>query len=155
MPPRCRTSPYMPTAPASTSLPRPRPSICHRFPIRTCPSHFLAGPTRAGAAGHAIAGARSGDKGGSANVGVWVRADEQWRWLAHTLTVDKLRELLPETADLPVTRHLLPNLRAVNFVIEGILGQGVAYQARFDPQAKGLGEWLRSRHLDIPEELIK
>jgi hypothetical protein len=108
-----------------------------------------------------IAGARSGDKGGNANVGVWVRsgsmgslADAQWRWLAHTLTIDKLRELLPETADLTVSRHLLPNLRAVNFVIEGILGQGVAYQARFDPQAKGLGEWLRSRHVDIPEELI-
>ncbi len=101
-----------------------------------------------------IAGARSGDKGGSANVGVWVRTDEQWRWLAHTLTVEKLGELLPETADLEVTRHLLPNLRAVNFVIEGILGQGVAYQARFDPQAKGLGEWLRSRHIDIPEELL-
>ena len=96
-----------------------------------------------------IAGARSGDKGGSANVGVWVRTSEQWRWLAHTLTVEKLRELLPETADLPVTRHLLPNLWAVNFVIEDILGQGVASQARFDPQAKGLGEWLRSRHIDI------
>lgn len=101
-----------------------------------------------------IAGARSGDKGGAANVGVWVRTDEQWRWLAHTLTVDRLRELLPETRDLPITRHLLPNLRAVNFVIDGILGQGVAYQARFDPQAKGLGEWLRSRHIDIPEELL-
>ncbi|MGV0800331.1 acyclic terpene utilization AtuA family protein, partial [Mycolicibacterium elephantis] len=63
-----------------------------------------------------IAGARSGDKGGSANVGVWVRTDPQWRWLVHALTVDKLRELLPETADLPVTRHVLPNLRAVNFV---------------------------------------
>ena len=60
----------------------------------------------------------------------------------------------PETADLEVTRHLLPNLRAVNFVIEGILGEGVAYQARFDPQAKGLGEWLRSRHIDIPESLL-
>ena len=101
-----------------------------------------------------IAGARSGDKGGAANVGVWVRTDEQWRWLAHTLTVEKLRELLPETADLTISRHLLPNLRAVNFVIDGILGQGVAYQARFDPQAKGLGEWLRSRHLDIPEEIL-
>jgi hypothetical protein len=101
-----------------------------------------------------IAGARSGDKGGSANVGVWVRTGEQWRWLVYTLTVDKLRQLLPETADLPVTQHLLPNLRAVNFVIENILGQGVAYQARFDPQAKGLGEWLRSRHIDIPEELL-
>ncbi|MFC7676703.1 acyclic terpene utilization AtuA family protein [Mycolicibacterium sp. GCM10028919] len=101
-----------------------------------------------------IAGARSGDKGGDANVGVWVRTPEQWQWLAHALTVDRLRELLPETADLPVTRHLLPNLRAVNFVIEGILGQGVAHQARFDPQAKGLGEWLRARRLDIPEGLL-
>lgn len=117
------------------------------------PEPLPPGPTRRVPLG-TIAGARSGDKGGSANVGVWVRADREWRWLAHTLTVDLLRELLPETADLPVTRHLLPNLRAVNFVIDGILGQGVAYQARFDPQAKGLGEWLRSRHLDIPEEAL-
>jgi len=127
------------------------------------PDAFPAGPMRRVPLG-TIAGARSGDKGGSANIGVWVRAgaseatgkkaDDQWRWLAHTLTVDMLRELLPETADLPVTRHVLPNLRAVNFVIAGILGQGVAYQARFDPQAKGLGEWLRSRHIDIPEELL-
>ena len=47
-----------------------------------------------------------------------------------------------------------PAIRAVNFVIDGILGKGVAYQARFDPQAKGLGEWLRSRHVDIPEEIL-
>ncbi|WP_082945057.1 acyclic terpene utilization AtuA family protein [Mycobacterium sp. 852013-50091_SCH5140682] len=118
------------------------------------PDPLPAGPTRRAPLG-TIAGARSGDKGGSANVGVWARTATQWRWLAHALTVDKLRELLPETADLPVTRHVLPNLWAVNFVIEGILGQGVAYQARFDPQAKGLGEWLRSRHLDIPEDLVK
>ncbi|QIS23189.1 acyclic terpene utilization AtuA family protein [Nocardia terpenica] len=101
-----------------------------------------------------IALARSGDKGGNANIGVWVRTDDQWRWLAHTLSVDELRALLPETATLPITRHVLPNLRALNFVVEGLLGQGVAYQARFDPQAKGLGEWLRSRHLDIPVELL-
>src|SRR5579884_2648532 len=117
------------------------------------PEPLPAGPTLRAPLG-VVAGARSGDKGGSANVGVWVRTDEQWRWLAHTLTVDLLRQLLPETADLPVSRHLLPNLRAVNFVIDGILGQGVAYQARFDPQAKGLGEWLRSRYVDIPERLL-
>lgn len=117
------------------------------------PEPLPAGPTRRAPLG-LIAGARSGDKGGSANVGVWVRTDEQWRWLAHTLTTEMLQKLLPETAELPVTRHLLPKLRAVNFVIEGILGQGVAYQARFDPQAKGLGEWLRSRHLEIPEQLL-
>ncbi|WP_139805373.1 acyclic terpene utilization AtuA family protein [Mycobacterium intermedium] len=117
------------------------------------PEPLPAGPTRRVPLG-LIAGARSGDKGGSANVGLWVRPHAQWRGLANTLTVELLKELLPETADLPVTRHVLPNLRAVNFVIEGILGQGVAYQARFDPQAKGLGEWLRSRHVDIPEGLL-
>ncbi|RBO87842.1 acyclic terpene utilization AtuA family protein [Nocardia puris] len=101
-----------------------------------------------------LALARSGDKGGDANIGVWVRTDDQWRWLVHELTVDRLQELLPETAALTVTRHVLPNLRAVNFLVSGLLGQGVAYQARFDPQAKGLGEWLRSRHLDIPVELL-
>ncbi|MGW0912229.1 acyclic terpene utilization AtuA family protein [Streptomyces sp. NPDC002784] len=101
-----------------------------------------------------VAGARSGDKGGNANVGVWVRTDEAWRWLAHELTVDRFRELLPECAELPVRRHALPALRALNFVVEGILGAGVAAQHRFDPQAKALGEWLRSRHLDIPEALL-
>ncbi|MFG2948753.1 acyclic terpene utilization AtuA family protein [Streptomyces adustus] len=101
-----------------------------------------------------VAGARSGDKGGNANIGVWVETDEAWRWLAHALTVERLRELLPETAGLRVVRHVLPNLRALNFVVEGILGAGVAAQHRFDPQAKALGEWLRSRHLDIPEVLL-
>ncbi|WP_328494849.1 DUF1446 domain-containing protein [Streptomyces sp. NBC_00414] len=101
-----------------------------------------------------VAGARSGDKGGNANVGVWVRTDDAWRWLAHTLTTDRFRELLPEAADLTVVRHVLPDLRALNFVVEGILGEGVAAQHRFDPQAKALGEWLRSRHLDIPEVLL-
>ncbi|MGH3584431.1 MAG: acyclic terpene utilization AtuA family protein, partial [Mycobacterium sp.] len=117
------------------------------------PIPLPAGKTRRAPLG-LVAGARSGDKGGDANVGVWVRTDEQWRWLAHALTTDALRELLPETSELPVTRHLLPNLRAVNFVIEGILGKGVAHQARFDPQAKGLGEWLRARHIDIPQEFL-
>ena len=110
-------------------------------------------PTRRAALG-AVAGARSGDKGGGANIGVWVRTEDQWRWLANTLTVDLLRELLPEAKDLPITRHMFPAIRAANFVIDGILGKGVAYQARFDPQAKGLGEWLRSRHVDIPEEIL-
>nr|WP_256338444.1 acyclic terpene utilization AtuA family protein [Streptomyces sp. KS_5] len=101
-----------------------------------------------------VAGARSGDKGGNANVGVWVRSDDAWRWLVHELTVDRFRQLVPESSRLKVTRHVLPDLRALNFVVEGILGEGVAAQHRFDPQAKALGEWLRSRHLDIPEILL-
>jgi hypothetical protein len=117
------------------------------------PEPLPAGPTRRLPLG-TIAGARSGDKGGGANIGLWVHTDAQYRWLTHTLTVERLRELLPEAADLTVSRHLLPSIRAVNFVIDGILGKGVAYQARFDPQAKGLGEWLRSRHVDIPEGIL-
>ncbi len=101
-----------------------------------------------------LALARSGDKGGNANIGVWVRTDEEWRWLVHALTTDELRRLLPEAASLPITRTVLPRLRAVNFIIEGLLGEGVAYNARFDPQAKGLAEWLRSRHIEIPVALL-
>lgn len=117
------------------------------------PQPLPAGETRRVPLG-TIALARSGDKGGNANIGVWVRTDEQFAWLVHALTVDELRLLLPETAKLPVVRYVLPNLRAVNFIVEGLLGEGVAYQARFDPQAKGLGEWLRARHIDIPVELL-
>ncbi|WP_432254115.1 acyclic terpene utilization AtuA family protein [Streptomyces sp. HNM1019] len=117
------------------------------------PPPLPPGPTRRAPLG-AVAGARSGDKGGSANIGVWACGEDAWRWLVHTLTVDRLRELLPETAELPVTRHQLPHLRALNFTVDGLLGEGVAAQARFDPQAKAVGEWLRSRHLDIPEVLL-
>lgn len=101
-----------------------------------------------------VAGARSGDKGGSANIGVWVRTETAWRWLCHELTVEKFQQLLPEAASLTVHRHVLPTLWALNFVVEDILGDGVASNARFDPQAKALGEWLRSRQLDIPEILL-
>ncbi|WP_079168070.1 acyclic terpene utilization AtuA family protein [Streptomyces colonosanans] len=127
--------------------------VLEDLPEPPLPRPLPAGPTRRAPLG-LVAGARSGDKGGNANVGVWVRTDDAWRWLAHALTVERLRELLPETAGLTVVRHVLPNLRALNFVVEGILGEGVAAGARFDPQAKGLGEWLRARHLEIPEALL-
>nr|WP_105972926.1 acyclic terpene utilization AtuA family protein [Streptomyces geranii] len=122
-------------------------------PEAPLPAPLPPGPTRRAPLG-LLAGARSGDKGGDANVGVWARTDEAWAWLAHTLTTTLFRELLPETADLTVVRHPLPHLRALNFTVEGVLGEGVAAQHRFDPQAKALGEWLRSRHVDIPEALL-
>ncbi|MFF4103349.1 acyclic terpene utilization AtuA family protein [Streptomyces sp. NPDC001903] len=101
-----------------------------------------------------LVGARSGDKGGDANIGVWTERDDVWEWLESTLTAEALQALLPETEGLPVTRHTLPNLRALNFTIAGILGAGVASAHRFDPQAKALGEWLRARHVDIPTRLL-
>ncbi|MDX3854638.1 acyclic terpene utilization AtuA family protein [Streptomyces sp. AK02-01A] len=101
-----------------------------------------------------IAGARSGDKGGDANVGVWARSEDAWRWLAHELTAARFQQLIPESRDLTVVRHLLPNLRALNFTVEGLLGEGVAARARFDPGAKALGEWLRARHVPLPKTLL-
>jgi Acyclic terpene utilisation family protein AtuA len=102
-----------------------------------------------------IVHARSGDKGGDANLGVWIHARDAWEWLESTLTVDELRRLLPETRDLPVTRYELPNLGAVNFVIEGLLGAGATSTLRLDAQAKALGEWLRSRTTKVPRALVE
>ncbi|MEU5042325.1 acyclic terpene utilization AtuA family protein [Streptomyces griseorubiginosus] len=136
-----------------TVAPAQETAVLEEVPPPPLPEPLDEGPTARAPLG-LVAGARSGDKGGNANIGLWVRTDPAWRWLAHTLTVDRLRELLPETRELTVTRHDLPHLRALNFVVEGILGEGVAAQHRFDPQAKALGEWLRSRHLDIPEALL-
>ena len=102
-----------------------------------------------------VAGARSGDKGGDANIGLWARDDAGYAWLAAFLTADRVRELLgPEAAALPIDIHPLPNLRAVNVVVHGLLGDGVASSTRPDPQAKGLGEYLRSRIVDVPAALL-
>ncbi len=128
--------------------PRYRP-----LPEPTPPRPLPAGPTRRVPLG-TVLGARSGDKGGDANLGVWARSDDGHRWLVEFLTVDRLRTLLPEAGQLDIERHPLPGLRAVNFVLYGLLGEGVAASTRFDPQAKALGEWLRSRTADVPEVLL-
>jgi len=111
------------------------------------------GPTTRAPLG-AVYGTRSGDKGGNANLGVFARSDEAWAWLDGFLSVERLRELLPEVAELTVERHRLPAIRSLNFVIHGLLEEGVAASTRQDPQAKGLGEWLRARVVDLPEALL-
>jgi hypothetical protein len=102
-----------------------------------------------------IFGARSGDKAGNANVGVWARSAASYIWLQEFLTIERFRELVPESAPLEVVRHALPNLRALNFVVRGLLGEGVAASTRFDPQAKALGELLRSRSVEMPDSLLQ
>jgi hypothetical protein len=102
-----------------------------------------------------IVGARSGDKGGSANVGLWARDDRAYEWLRRELTVDRFRELLTEAAHLGVQRYELPNLRALNFVVAGLLAPGVAATTRPDAQAKGLGEYLRSRVVSVPRDVAE
>ncbi|HVB92099.1 MAG TPA: acyclic terpene utilization AtuA family protein [Acidimicrobiales bacterium] len=101
-----------------------------------------------------LVGARSGDKGGNANIGVWAETEEVARWMAANLDTELLIELLPEVQPFTVSRYALPNLRAVNFVVHGILGWGVASNLRLDAQAKGLAELLRSREVDVPVTLV-
>jgi len=100
-------------------------------------------------------GTRSGDKGGDANLGVYARGDAGWAWLDNELTVERLHELLPETADLHVDRYRYPNLRSLNFVIRGLLQEGVAASTRQDAQAKALGEWLRARVVEAPIAVLE
>ncbi len=111
------------------------------------------GPTRLAPLG-VVYGARSGDKGGNANLGVFARSDAAWAWLDGWLTVDRLGELLPECADLRIDRHRLASIRSLNFVVHGLLQEGVAASTRQDGQAKSLGEWFRARVVDIPESLL-
>ncbi len=112
------------------------------------------GPTEPLPLGAAF-GARSGDKGGDANLGIWADSQEGYAWLARHLGVERFKALVPEAADLEVRRYPLPNLLALNFVVAGLLGEGVSSSTRFDPQAKGLGEYLRAKIVDLPVALAR
>jgi hypothetical protein len=117
-------------------------------------SETAAGPTVPAPIGRVV-GARSGDKGGTANLGVFARSADGFAWLSSFLTVARLRALMPaETDGLEVERHDLPNLRALNFVIVGLLEEGVAGSSRMDGQAKSLGEYLRAKVADVPVSLL-
>ncbi len=96
---------------------------------------------------------RSGDKGGNANLGVWAKTIEAYSFLNDFLSVEKLKELLPDMAAFEIEKYDLPNLLAVNFYIKGVLGEGVAASFRNDPQAKTLGEYLRAKKISVPQSL--
>jgi hypothetical protein len=102
-----------------------------------------------------VVGARSGDKGGNANVGVWCRTPEAYAWLRSFLSVDRFRALIPEASGMAVDRFDFDNLLALNFVVRGLLGEGVSSSTRADPQAKTLGEYLRARVVDVPASLVE
>ena len=129
------------------------PIADERSPERPGARDWSTEPTSPGPLG-ALLGARSGDKGANANIGVWARSAEAFDWMRWFLTVERLRTLVPETAGLAVERYELANVAALNFVVRGILGEGVAATTRPDPQAKSLGEFLRSREVALPRVLV-
>ncbi|RRO19873.1 DUF1446 domain-containing protein [Saccharopolyspora rhizosphaerae] len=101
-----------------------------------------------------LAHARAGDKGGNSNVGLWVTDPAAWPWLRSALSAEELRRLMPEAKGLDIVRHEFPNLRAVHFVLRGLLGTGGSSNLRVDPIGKAVGEFLRARHVDVPVELL-
>jgi hypothetical protein len=134
----------------------PDPEVGSVPPARRTPAAPIPDGPRTRVPLGTICGARSGDKGGNANIGLWTRTDAEYAWLRGFLTAEKARELLgPEIADLAVDVWPLPNLRALNVVVHGLLGAGVASSTRPDPQAKGLGEYLRSRVVEVPVGLVR
>ena len=100
-------------------------------------------------------GARSGDKGGCANLGVWAKTDLSYSFLYNFLTVEKLKELLPDLNNYEIDRYDLPNIKSLNFYIHGILEDGVSSNNKKDGQAKSLGEYLRAKIVDLPISIIK
>ncbi len=98
--------------------------------------------------------ARSGDKGGNANLGIWGKTPQTFSFLKQFLTVEKLKELLPDLQEYEIERYELCNLLALNFFVKGFLGNGVADSIKSDPQAKTLGEYLRAKIVALPEAIL-
>ena len=99
-------------------------------------------------------GTRSGDKGGCANLGVWAKQQDAYSYLFEFLTVEKIKELLPDLKEFEIDRYELPNILSLNFYVHGILQDGVSSSTRLDGQAKSLGEYLRAKNIEVPEFLI-
>ena len=99
-------------------------------------------------------GARSGDKGGCANIGVWAKTDLAFSFLYNFLSVEKIKELMPDLNKYSIDRYELPNINSLNFYIHGILEDGVSSNNRMDGQAKSLGEYLRAKTISVPKIII-
>ncbi|KXJ88984.1 hypothetical protein Micbo1qcDRAFT_150207 [Microdochium bolleyi] len=108
-----------------------------------------------------IVHARSGDKANNSNVGFFVRHADEYPWLCTVLTVDCLKQLFGDdwyTAGDPrrrVERVEFPGILAVHFRILDNLNGGIASSDRIDGLGKGVGEYLRSRHVHVPKRFLE
>ena len=100
-------------------------------------------------------GTRSGDKGGCANLGVWAKNKNTYSFLYNFLTVERIKELMPDLNKYKIERFELPNIYSLNFYIHDILQDGVSSNNRKDSQAKSLGEYLRAKKILVPKEIVE
>ncbi|KAH8807497.1 hypothetical protein F5884DRAFT_880589 [Xylogone sp. PMI_703] len=99
--------------------------------------------------------ARSGDKGSNANVGFWVRHEDEYDWLRSLLSVNRMKQLLgKEYSGNKIDRVEFPNLFAVHFLLHDHLDRGVSCTKTYDVLGKNLAEYLRGRHVDLPARFL-
>ena len=89
-----------------------------------------------------IAHTRSGDKGDTANIGVIAWRQEDYPILVREVTATRVKAYFGELVQGDVTRYELPNLGALNFLLDGALGGGGTVSLRVDAQGKTLGAAL-------------
>ena len=164
----------------STSFEVPPPPESKTYPSQQ-PSQPATQNTRSTDCGQTVRGplgwivhARSGDKGSNANVGFWVRHEDEWDWLRSILSVDTIRRLLADeyngkkivsslllsglylhlSSQSSQDRFELPNAYAVHFLLHDHLDRGVSCSSSYDFLGKHVAEYLRSKHVDLPAKLL-
>jgi hypothetical protein len=100
-----------------------------------------------------IAHSRSGDKGNSSNIGVIARNEKDFPLLKEQLTAEKVHVFFKSLGVKGVKRYELPNLHALNFVLEGALAGGGSRSVRSDSQGKALGQAILEIPITIHEVL--
>ena len=103
---------------------------------------------------HEIAFARSGDKGDSSNVGLFVMTDEAFEFIRREITAERVKAHFGRIVRGPVERYELPNLRALNFMLYDSLGGGGSESLKNDAQGKTHGQALLMMELDVPDDLL-
>lgn len=112
------------------------------------------GPTTRGPMGWVVMG-RSGDKASNANVGFFMRHADEWDWLRSMLSTEKMVELLgSEYLDRGLERFEMPNLGVVHFLVRDHLDGGFNSTSSLDSLGKNLCEFLRAKHVDIPNRFL-
>jgi hypothetical protein len=99
-----------------------------------------------------LAHARSGDKGDMANVGVIALKPEWYPLLVEQLTLARVKQHFAGVITGDVQRYELPNLRAINFLLQGALDGGGTMSLKMDAQGKVFSTAMLRMVLDVPDD---
>lgn len=102
-----------------------------------------------------IAHGRSGDKGNGSNVGIIARHPDLYPFLKGTLTAGRVKEHMKHICKGEVERFEMPNIGALNFILNESLGGGGTVSLKLDAQGKTHASTLLRMDVDVPEELLK